>query len=61
MPKDGQKMVREADLIWMAPPAKGIRVPDAVQRETLLRRAGTYRTAWAPDQQRTAIARLRRA
>jgi hypothetical protein len=30
------------------------RVPDAVQRATLLRRAGTPgRRAWAPDQQRT--------
>ena len=33
------------------------RVPDAVQRETLLRRAGTQATAkpelWTPDQQRS--------
>ena len=31
-----------------------MRVPDAVQRATLLRRAGTHLQAlWTPDQQRT--------
>ncbi len=33
----------------------GFRVPDAVQRVTLLRRAGIHRgCVWTPDQQRTA-------
>ena len=32
----------------------GFRVPDAVQRETLRRRAGTqHLPVWTPDQQRT--------
>jgi hypothetical protein len=35
-----------------------VRVPDAVQRATLLRRAGTHACddRWTPDQQRTAFA-----
>ena len=31
-----------------------MRVPDAVRRATLLRRAGTHPRGWTPDQQRTA-------
>jgi hypothetical protein len=39
----------------------GSRVPDAVQRETLRRRAGTqHLPVWTPDQQRTTP-RVRRA
>jgi len=34
--------------------SKFSRVPDAMQRATLLRRSGTHwKTGWAPDQQRT--------
>ena len=35
-------------------------VPDAVQRATLLRRAGTQNASWAPALQRTAEEALRR-